>query len=533
LKKSETNKNDIKQFFDERKNLSHEELLEDIKKVFEEEERKKQNERNDLKEFAESLGDVSAKERAYKFLEYYYNKYSTYFGEDEFLVFLLSRGANFKEFQGKQYELWKNKSIELIKEAGFSTFNLETKEEKVVRYIDRKNLFEQDVSKTPHHEIPNFWSGRRNEVNTIDATMLRVVQWCKLSGFDGYWKRLVQDVELNVPFDIQDKFQRIQWMYSMCRCEYAIELMYNKLSLLIEILTIHDDHELNHVWEFLFYHPQTWEREVRSSPFISAGLIFIIMRLGKKEQYLQFVREAKEYLIKSQTQEGGWRRFSNDEEISIETTALCIHTLALVDIENLSHIIKKGAECLYNRQDVWGLWFESKEYFVSSEYLTVFVLDAIEISEGNLQNLTFQFTYTSEGLSNGSQKNIPNSPIIYNVQHMGDKYNIESSQVGAVGREAKAESNTFQQVNHSIPENFDFEILSTELEKLKKALKDKAEQPEEFTALSNIASAEKASKEKNYGKVVEYLKTGGKWVLETAKDIGVNVVAEIINKQIQ
>jgi hypothetical protein len=531
LKKSVNNKNEIKQFFEERKNLNHEELFEDIKKAFEDEERKKQDERNDLKEFAESLGTVNAKERAYKFIKYYYNKYSTYFGEDEFLVLLISRGLSFKEFQGKQHEVWKNKSVELNKKTGFSTFNSETKEKKVVRYIDNKNLFEQDVSKTPHYEIPNFWSGRRNEFNTIDATMLRVVQWCKLSGFEGYWKRLIQDVEINVPFDIQDKFQRIQWMYSMCRCEYAIELMYNKLSLLIEILIIHEDHRLNHVWEFIYYHPQTLQWEVRNSPFIAAGLMFIVIRLGKKEQYLQFVQEAKEYLIKSQTQEGGWRRFSNDENNSIETTALCIHSLALLDLENLSYIIQKGVECLYNSQDVWGLWFEDKGNFVSSEYLTALVLDAIEISEGNLQTLTFQFTYTTEGLSKGNH--ISNSQKIYYVQHMGDKYHIEGSQVGAVGREAMAESNTFQQINHSIPKNFDFELLSSELEKLKNALKDKAEQPEEFTILSNIASAEKASREKNYGKVVEYLKIGGKWVFDTAKDIGVSVVAEIINKQIQ
>lgn len=533
MNKLPSRRNDIKQFFKERENLTHEELLEDIKKVFEEEEKKKQAERNDLKTFSEIIANESPKQKAYKFLEYFYNNYSTSFGEDEFLVLLISRGGNFKDFQGKQFDLWKNKSIELINRAGYSFSNSETGENKVVRYIEEKNLFEQDVAKTPHFEIPDFWAGRRNEVNTIDATMLRVAQWCKLSGFDGYWKRLVNDIELNVPFDLSDRMQRIQWMFSICRCEYAIDLMFSKLSLLIEILIIPDEQNINNVWEYLYFDPKNWEKEVRNSAFITSGLLFILIRLGKRNQYSHLIQEAKEFLIKAQTQEGGWKRFSNDESISIETTAMCIHALSLVDYESLSYVIKKGVECLYTRQDIWGLWFEENDFYVSSEYLTVLVLDAIEIEEGNFHCLTFEFAKSKEELNSINQKEINKQSIIYNINHVGDKYNIESSQVGAIGHEAKAVSNSFQQINQTAPDNFDFEVLTLELEKLKKALKEKAEQPEEFLSVSNVASAENASREKNYGKAIEYLKSGGKWVFETAKEIGVNVVAELINKQMQ
>lgn len=533
MNKFPSRKNDIKQFFKERENLTHEELLEEVKKFFEEEEKKKQAERDDLKTFSEIIANETPKQKAYKFIEYFYNKYSTSFGEDEFLILLIARGNSFKDFQGRQYELWKNKSIESINKAGYSFSNLKTGENKVVRYIEEKNLFEKDVAKTPYFEIPNFWVGRRNEVNTIDATMLRVAQWCKLSGFDGYWKRLFHDIELNVPFDISDRMQRIQWMFSVCRCEYAIDLMFSKLSLLIEILIILDEENVNNIWEYLHFDPKNLEKEVRNSAFITSGLLFILIRLGKRNQYSSLIYEAKEFLIKTQTQEGGWKRFSNDESISIETTAMCIHALSLVDYESLTYVIKKGVECLYTKQDVWGLWFEENDFFVSSEYLTVLVLDAIELEEGNFQSLTFEFAKSKEELNEINQKEITNQLIIYNVNHMGDKYNIESSQVGAVGHEAKAVSNSFQHINQTAPDNFDFEVLTLELEKLKKILKEKAEQPEEFVSVSNVASAEKASKEKNYGKAVEFLKSGGKWVLDTAKDIGVNVVAELINKQMQ
>ena len=114
---------------------------------------------------------------------------------------------------------------------------------------------------------------------------------------------------------------------------------------------------------------------------------------------------------------------------------------------------------------------------------------------------------------------------------MRDNYNINKSQVGAVGPKAKSVKNKFQQNNYSVPEKLDYDSLSNELARLKEALVTKANSAEDYQAIAEVAEAETASNKKDGSKVVQHLLTGGKWVFNTAKDIGVEVVAELINKQ--
>lgn len=116
-----------------------------------------------------------------------------------------------------------------------------------------------------------------------------------------------------------------------------------------------------------------------------------------------------------------------------------------------------------------------------------------------------------------------------NYKTMGDQYNI--NQAGAVGPNSSAKKNTFKQINYSLPENTNYEELSLELVKLKKRLIENASTPEHYIAIAEVTKAEEASKSKDGNKVVKSLLTAGKWVFNVATDIGVNIVAEIINKQ--
>jgi hydroxypyruvate isomerase len=114
---------------------------------------------------------------------------------------------------------------------------------------------------------------------------------------------------------------------------------------------------------------------------------------------------------------------------------------------------------------------------------------------------------------------------------MGDKNVFNQSTIGAVGSNATASNNTFQQVNYSFPENFDYEKLSEQLTILRDNLVRNAKTPDEFKAIGDVAAAELASKEKDGNKVVKHLKDAGKWVFDTATKIGVSVVSEIIKQQ--
>jgi len=131
-----------------------------------------------------------------------------------------------------------------------------------------------------------------------------------------------------------------------------------------------------------------------------------------------------------------------------------------------------------------------------------------------------------------TQRNQPLYPIIKETI-MGDRNEFHNSQIGAVGSNANSTSNSFQQINYSVPENLDFEKLHKQLGKLKAKLATIACSSEEFKAISEVAEAEEASKQKDGNKVVKHLKDAGKWVFDTAKDIGVEVVAELIKKQME
>ena len=75
--------------------------------------------------------------------------------------------------------------------------------------------------------------------------------------------------------------------------------------------------------------------------------------------------------------------------------------------------------------------------------------------------------------------------------------------------------------------------LANELARLRETLVSLAQEPEQYVAIGTVASAELAARENDLSKVQRLLSalgSTGKWVLETAKEVGVSVAAEIIKK---
>jgi hypothetical protein len=117
-----------------------------------------------------------------------------------------------------------------------------------------------------------------------------------------------------------------------------------------------------------------------------------------------------------------------------------------------------------------------------------------------------------------------------NHYHIGNQYNV--NQAGAVGSNSSATDTTFNQLNNSLPGNTNYEQLAIELSELKQLLLSKASNADQYKAIGEVAQAEEAAKEKNGNKVVKSLQSAGKWVLDSAKDIGTDVLAEVIKQQI-
>jgi hypothetical protein len=111
---------------------------------------------------------------------------------------------------------------------------------------------------------------------------------------------------------------------------------------------------------------------------------------------------------------------------------------------------------------------------------------------------------------------------------MRDQYII--GQAGAVGPGAQAQDMKFQQIWNQVQAHIDLEALSQDLEKLRKQLKEEAETPDQFQAVTDVALAAQEAKAGNGPKVLEYLKKGGAWVLKKADEIGTKVAVEVIKK---
>jgi hypothetical protein len=119
--------------------------------------------------------------------------------------------------------------------------------------------------------------------------------------------------------------------------------------------------------------------------------------------------------------------------------------------------------------------------------------------------------------------------IIVKEQIMGDKFNV-SGQAGAVGPNAHAHDMTFNQIGNQLEESIDLMALANELSTLRQAMMKESTEVEHSIAVGDVAKAEQAAKSKNATKVVEYLKSAGKWTLDIASKIGVPIAIEALKR---
>jgi hypothetical protein len=108
-----------------------------------------------------------------------------------------------------------------------------------------------------------------------------------------------------------------------------------------------------------------------------------------------------------------------------------------------------------------------------------------------------------------------------------DNYYINHSQVGAVGRDARADHNAFVQFVNAT-DQLQLDELARDLEKLGEILSRQADSAEKRVAALAVASAELAAREGDRQGVWQQLAKVGKWVLDTATQIGVPVAVEAI-----
>ena len=110
---------------------------------------------------------------------------------------------------------------------------------------------------------------------------------------------------------------------------------------------------------------------------------------------------------------------------------------------------------------------------------------------------------------------------------MGDINNV-SGMVGAVGSNARAENNSFNQVWQQSAAGIDLSALAIELSTLRASMRQQANEIEHDQAIANIAEAEVAAKRQDGATALKYLKSAGKWAFDIATKIGTSVAAKAI-----
>jgi hypothetical protein len=113
---------------------------------------------------------------------------------------------------------------------------------------------------------------------------------------------------------------------------------------------------------------------------------------------------------------------------------------------------------------------------------------------------------------------IKKTPSIEDLKQMGDNNTyINYGQTAAMGQNASASGNTFQQI-------------TADLSRLHEEMQRSAKTPEQRAAAEDVAKAAQAASEQNEPAMQRHLKNAGKFVVDFAKNIVTDVTAEYLKK---
>lgn len=337
-------------------------------------------------EFVLSVQDLPPLQRAEAWLKHVVKYDQICYGTQEAIVYLISRGNDCTEAVENVIKTWKQDekhSIELcMKELHVHKIDTgETKEiaRKGLSFDDASDVLNQSISR-----LEDFWGLSDYFVLTGNATMLRTVQWCEIGGFHDWWLRLAKtDYEMIIQGGI-DSIPASFYLFNMCRSDFAIELMSKALRKMLEAIELPDYRQI-YPWRRWL-----WEEEppVPIDNFsYAATLLFANSRLNTKGYDIELANKASEMLLKNQNPEGYWRCWANENDPAFETTAMAIHALAISKPRGWEFAVSTARDWLWSVQDKSGCWIDYG--CPDSVYLTVLILDAIELASGGT-NITFK-----------------------------------------------------------------------------------------------------------------------------------------------
>ena len=324
-----------------------------------------ERERSAFRKVVDSLRTAAPLLRAEGCLRFWAERLGEW-GDHEAVVYLASRGNNVAATIPTILTNWREAEKEAIGRRGS------------IVDAHAAHAFKEN----PTAFLDRFWSFFDSQELSIDATMLRTVEWCNIRGFEQWWKNLGNELREGAfsggahPFAI----------FNYCRADYAVRSMRNGLQLSLDAV------------ETLAFRSTPWWRTdgLECAIHDAAAIIFAHARLGAPRGSLQLVERATDDLRKFFNHRvGAWPAFSGQpEKLSIESTAMALHALRLRSVDDWEHFAGAAQTWLRAQQHLDGYWFENAA--PDPVWLTVLVLDAIELASGGT-NVTFRLEGPTTG----------------------------------------------------------------------------------------------------------------------------------------
>lgn len=143
---------------------------EEIRKLFDAIEKEQEQERSAFRGVVDALRNSSPLSRAEGCLRFWADRL-TEWGDLEAVVYFASRGHDCTALKRTILTMWRDA------------------EDRAISRVGEDPAFTRQVREDPTKFINAFWNAYDSQELSIDATMLRIVEWCNVLGFDPWWQR--------------------------------------------------------------------------------------------------------------------------------------------------------------------------------------------------------------------------------------------------------------------------------------------------------------------------------------------------------
>jgi hypothetical protein len=150
-------------------------------------------------------------------------------GDLEAIVYLASRGYDCAKYISRTIIEWKEAEATRLRENASAL--------KIPEFMTN------DITSASPFFLRDFWTCHRSQEDAIDATMLRVVEWCGIGGFEPWWKRLARSANEAVLRGGMESLRACFWLVNKCRSPYAINLMPRVLDRCLETIEPCDEYQ--------------------------------------------------------------------------------------------------------------------------------------------------------------------------------------------------------------------------------------------------------------------------------------------------